>query len=137
MLAKMRQWILRRHTKKRPPGKNMEKMTHVGGEVSLLILGGSLLLGLGRSSGLLLLLLGFLLTILLASLQLGLGDLLAGHLIEEEVGHGGLGLLNSMVISHGDGRGVIARSQSPWEQDDEKGKKGKWRDRSMTHKMVG
>lgn len=91
--------------KEAPPSDEWAKMTHVGGEVGLLILGGGLLLGLGRSSGLLLLLLGLLLTVLLASLQLGLGDLLAGHLIEEEVGHGGLGLLNSVVISHGDGRG--------------------------------
>lgn len=71
--------------------------SHVRGEVALRLLLRHLLLGLRRSSSLLFLLLGLLLPLLLASLQFGLGDLFAGDLVEEEVGHGGLSLLNSGI----------------------------------------
>lgn len=41
-------------------------------------------------------------------------------------------LLSAMVMDGGNCSVSITVGQ-----DDEKGKKGKWRDRSMTHKMVG
>ena len=86
-------------------GSNLEVL--VGREVLLLGLG-SLAARRGgrRLVGLLLLLGRLLLTLLLALLQLGLGDHLSGHLVEMELGDGisrlvGRGLL---VIGHGVGQ---------------------------------
>lgn len=74
--------------------------THVWGKVSLVILSRSLLLSLLRSGGGLFLLLGLLLAQLLASLQFGLGHLLAGDIVEKKVGQRGFGLLNRVGLRH-------------------------------------
>lgn len=74
--------------------------THVRSQVCFFLLRRSLLGGLGRRGSFLFLLLRLLLTELLASLQFGLGYLLASDLVKQEVGHGGLGLLHRVGIRH-------------------------------------
>lgn len=94
--------------------------TNIRRQIRLLLLSRSLLLSLRRSSSLLLLLLGVLLALLLALLQLGLGDLLASNLVEQKVGHGSLSLLDFIVrhiciirelVSGGMGEGRMERKE--------------------------
>lgn len=78
----------------------LDSVTHVRTQVGLLLFSRNLLLGLGGSGSFLLLLLGLPLAELQTLLQLRLGDHLAGDRIELEVGHGDLGLLDSVLIRH-------------------------------------
>jgi hypothetical protein len=97
----------------------LDFITHVGGQVSLLLLSRNLLLGLGGSSSFLLLLLGLLLTKLQTLLQLRLGDHLAGNRVKLEIGHGGLSLLDSVLIRH-----VVCsqgRDRSGWWDEERRG----------------
>ena len=78
--------------------------TYVRSQVQLLVFSGLLLLLLRfrRSSSFLFLLLGLLLSILLASLELRLGHFLASDLVQDQIGDAGLGFLNTGV-----GHGVL------------------------------